>query len=98
MPHSESPESASPEALEALVESAEPELQSIFDAFAIRPADQEPILQVCLVKLSLEWQQVEIDRKVWLLAEVATECRLRTEPLPRPSRSGDGGTGAGGAG
>ncbi|HSL81611.1 MAG TPA: hypothetical protein VLF66_02470 [Thermoanaerobaculia bacterium] len=98
MPHSESPESASPEALEALVASCEPELQSIFDAFGIPPADQEPILHVCLVKLGLEWQRIEIDRKVWLLAEVSTECRLRTEPPPRSPRSGDEGTGSGGGG
>lgn len=98
MPHRDPPESASAEALRALLESADPELRSIFDAFAIPPADQESILHVCLVKVGIEWRRIGIDRKVWFLAEVEAECRLRTEPPPRPPRPEDEGTGSGGGG
>lgn len=98
MAHSEPPDSASPEAVEALVASAERELQSIFEDFGIPPTEEEELLQVCVVRLILEWPRIETDRKAWLLAEVETECRLRTEPAPRSPGSDDEGAGPSGGG
>jgi hypothetical protein len=90
MPRPDPPEPASPAALRALVESAAPDLELIFFRFPIdTPAEKAEIIHDCLVRLSLEWEGIEIDRKIWFLAEVEDECYRRTDPPPPPERSED---------
>ena len=77
-----------PEALRVLVESAQAELESMFFTFYLdSPAERTEIVHDCAVRLSLEWHKIEIDRKLWFLAEVEGECRRRSDLSPPRPRS-----------
>jgi DNA-directed RNA polymerase specialized sigma24 family protein len=66
-------ESIEPTLLPELCEDLRPQLRVIFWRYRVPPPDTEDVLQTCLLRALIQWEEIH-DPRAWLLRTVVNRC------------------------